>query len=158
MLNPFTTCPVPPNSSTKCLNSSWNFEDHLWKKWCKTTIACELLTLLILHGSARFRVPWRLLWVMLYFHEFLTLPSRFHPPCCICPTSSPGSWLHRPLSMHPYPPWNFPSEFTPENGWLQDDSFPFGVAYFQGLLLLVLGSVVEILCLGTIHLTYTNKD
>lgn len=20
-----------------------------------------------------------------------------HPPCCNCPTSSPGSWLHRPL-------------------------------------------------------------
>ena len=31
MLNPHNcpTCPVPPNSSTKCLNSSWNFENHM---------------------------------------------------------------------------------------------------------------------------------
>ena len=36
------------------------------------------------------------------------------------------------------------SKFAPENGWFEDDCFFWGVilAYFQGLLMLVLGSVI----------------
>ncbi len=39
---------------------------------------------------------------------------------------------------------SFPTKGHPENGWLEYDGirlFPFGMAYFQGLLLLVSGSV-----------------
>ena len=38
--------------------------------------------------------PQGLLWGIFHFHDFGVL---VHPPCCTCPTSSPGSWLHRPL-------------------------------------------------------------
>ena len=34
-------------------------------------------------------------------------------------------------SRNGYAPWNEASEFTPENGWLEDE-FPFGKAIFSG--------------------------
>ena len=45
------------------------------------------------------------------------------------------------------------SEFTPENGWLEDD--PLGMTYFQGLLLLVSGRVSEV---KTIKHTFISLD
>ena len=30
-----------------------------------------------------------------------------------------------------YPPWKI-TILAPENGWLEDEAFPFGMAYFEG--------------------------
>ena len=39
-------------------------------------------------------------------------------------------WYLSQSRLYTYPPWT--KQLGPENQWLEDSSFPFGVAYFQG--------------------------
>ena len=82
------------------------------------------------------RAAWRLEGLLQQFKDTLSLGSF----CW-------SNFIATKNTTEKTPKWWFSTlpktNIAPENGWLEYDSFPLGMAYFQGLLLLVSGRVRE---------------